>query len=223
MRIVIVEDNISVAKGIAYRLQDEGHAVDILHDGAEADDFLRTEGVDLIILDINLPGMGGVELLKALRVRGDTRPVLMLTAQAELTDKVAGLDAGADDYLAKPFEMDELSARVRALSRRKPSVDPGIHAIGPLTFDPSARAVLGPEGDLIIPRREVALFESLLNAKGRFVSKQSLLDNMYGTGSDVDEAVVEVYVSRLRKRLKGFGVEIAMRRGIGYAMAESGS
>ena len=149
-----------------------------------------------------------------MRSRGDQRPVLMLTAQAELPDKVQGLDAGADDYLSKPFELDELIARIRALSRRKPTVDPGFTEIGPLRFDPVARAILGPDGDLSVPRREVALFESLLNARGRFVSKQVLLDSMYGTGSDVDEAVVEVYVSRLRKRVKGLGVEIAVRRDI---------
>lgn len=221
MRVVIVEDNISVAKGIAYRLEDEGHAVDLLHDGADAALFLREDGGDLVILDINLPGMNGLEILRDMRARGDRRPVLLLTAQAELNDKVTGLDAGADDYLAKPFEMDELSARVRALSRRQPTRDPDLLQVGLLRFDPKARAILGPEGDLSVPRREVSLFESLLQARGRFVSKQSLLDSMYGTGSDVDEAVVEVYVSRLRKRLKGLGVEITVRRGIGYALSEA--
>ncbi len=221
MRIVIVEDNVSVAKGIAYHLQDQGHAVDLLHDGAEADMFLRDDGADLILLDITLPGFGGLDILAALRARGDTRPVLMLTAHSDVDDKVAGLDAGADDYLPKPFEMAELSARIRALSRRPPTPDLGLHTIGPLTFDPSARAVLGPKGDLTIPRREVALFETLLRAHRRFVPKQTLLDSLYGTGSDVEEAVVEVYVSRLRKRLKPFGVEISVRRGIGYAMVEA--
>ncbi|MEM7721431.1 MAG: response regulator transcription factor [Pseudomonadota bacterium] len=220
MRIVIVEDNVSVAKGIAYRLQDDGHAVDLIHDGVEADAFLRQDGADLIILDIKLPGFGGLELLAAMRARGDMRPVLMLTAQAELTDKVAGLDAGADDYLAKPFEMDEMSARVRALSRRQPATDVQKLKLGDVTFDPGARAIYGPDGDLSVPRREIALFETLLDARGRFVSKQALLDRMYGIGSDVEEAVVEVYVSRLRKRLRTLGVEISVRRGIGYAMTE---
>lgn len=221
MRIVIVEDNVSVAKGVAYRLKDEGHAVDILHDGAAADAFLRGDGADLIILDVKLPGMSGLDLLTAMRARGDMRPVLMLTAQSELTDKVAGLDAGADDYLPKPFEMDELSARVRALGRRQSDVAPVAQSIGPLRFDPAARSLWGPDGDLSVPRREVALFETLLRAQGRYLSKQVLLDAMYGTGSDAEEAVVEVYVSRLRKRIKGFGIEISTRRGIGYAMAEA--
>ena len=190
MRIVIVEDNIAVAKGIAYRLQDEGHAVDLIHDGAEADVFLRDDGADLVILDIKLPGMAGLDVLAGMRQRGERRPVLVLTAHAELSDKVAGLDAGADDYLAKPFEFEELRARIRALSRRGPVADR-------------------------------SLFQTLLNAQGRYVSKQALLDSLYGTGSDVEEAVVEVYVSRLRKRLRGFNVEILVRRGIGYSMAEA--
>ncbi len=221
MRIVIVEDNISVAKGVAYRLRDEGHAVDMLHDGAEADQFLRSDGADLVILDIKLPGQSGIDILKAMRNRGDDRPVLMLTAQSETSEKILGLDAGADDYLIKPFEMDELSARIRALSRRKERPGHAIQTISDLTFDATARMVVGPDGPLTIPRREVTLFETLLAAKGRTVSKQILLDNMYGTGSDVDEPVVEVYVSRLRKRLKSHSIEIRVQRGIGYLMQET--
>ncbi len=220
MHIVIVEDNISVAKGVAYRLRDEGHAVDLLHDGAEADLFLRDDGADLVILDIKLPGLGGIEILKAMRGRGDDRPVLMLTAQSEISDRITGLDSGADDYLIKPFEMAELSARIRALSRRRDRPVEADHRIAELSFDAASRMIIGPYGPLTIPRREVALFETLLLAKGRTVSKQYLLDNLYGTGSDVDEPVVQVYVSRLRKRLKPFGIEIRVQRGLGYLMQE---
>ncbi|MFT5631508.1 MAG: two-component system OmpR family response regulator [Yoonia sp.] len=218
LRIVVVEDNISVAKGICYYLQDAGHAVDMLYDGAQADAFLRDDGADMIVLDINLPGKDGLSILRALRERGDHRPVLMLTAQAETTDKVAGLDAGADDYLIKPFEMLEFSARIRALSRRVPDKPTAQRAIGPLQFDLTSRMVSGPDGPLDIPRREVALFERLLMAEGRLVSKQGLLDSLYGTGADVDEPVVEVYVSRLRKRLSPYGVHITVKRSMGYLM-----
>lgn len=220
MRIVIVEDNISVAKGVAYRLRDEGHAVDLLHDGAEADAFLRGDQADLIILDIKLPGMTGIEVLSALRARGDQRPVLMLTAQSDTGDRIQGLDCGADDYLVKPFEMEELIARIRALSRRSVRADRVEPCIGPLKFDVTARMILGPDGPMNVPRREVSLFETLLAANGRTVSKQALLDHLYGTGADVDEPVVEVYVSRLRKRLKPYGVEIRVQRGLGYALSE---
>lgn len=218
MRIVVVEDNISVAKGICYHLQDAGHAVDMLHDGAEADAYLRDDGSDMIVLDINLPGKDGLSILRALRERGDLRPVLMLTAQSETTDKVAGLDAGADDYLVKPFEMVEFSARIRALSRRVADTVTAQRTIGPLTFDLTSRTVTGPDGPLDIPRREIAVFERLLMAEGRLVSKQGLLDSLYGTGADVDEPVVEVYVSRLRKRLQPHGLQITVKRGMGYQM-----
>ncbi|MEM1288531.1 MAG: response regulator transcription factor [Pseudomonadota bacterium] len=220
MRIVVVEDNVAMAKGIAYRLRDEGHAVDLVHDGGDADWFLRKHNPDLVILDINLPGMSGLEVLAKLRKRGDDKAVLMLTARAETDAKVKGLDAGADDYLAKPFEMDELSARVRALGRRHARSDAIESKIGALAFDPTSRMIIGPLGPLTVPRREVTLFETLLVAKGRIVSKQTLLDALYGTGSDVDEPVVEVYVSRLRKRLKRFGLEIKVQRGLGYFLVE---
>jgi two-component system OmpR family response regulator len=218
MRIVIVEDNRNVAKGIAYVLRDAGHAVDLIHDGDEADMFLRDDGADIIILDIDLPGRDGFSVLRGLRQRGDTRPVLMLTAKSDMSDKVAGLDAGADDYIAKPFEMAELAARIRALSRRAQTADLREVRIGNLTFDAVARQVFGPGGALDLPRREVAVFEALLAAQGRTVSKQVLLDSVYGTGTAVEEQVVEVYVSRLRKRIQKFGVEIRVQRGLGYIM-----
>lgn len=220
MRIVVVEDNLAMAKGIAYRLRDEGHAVDVLHDGADADRFLQSDGADMVILDISLPGLNGLDLLGRLRKRGDDRAVLMLTAHSETDLKVKGLDAGADDYLPKPFVMDELSARVRALGRRHARSEPAERKIGPLVFDPTSRMIIGPKGPLAVPRREVTLFETLLAARGRIVSKQSLLDDLYGTGSDVDEPVVEVYVSRLRKRLKSYGLEIKVQRGLGYFLVE---
>lgn len=218
MRIIIVEDNVSVAKGIAYRLRDEGHAVDMIHDGAQADQFLRDDGGDVIVLDINLPGMDGIEVLTNLRARGDMRPVLLLTARSETDDKIHGLDAGADDYLTKPFDLDEFSARIRALTRRGKAPEALQMAIGALKFDAAAREIIGPDGPINVPRREVALFETLLAAQGRTVSKQYLLDQLYGTGADVDEPVVEVYVSRLRKRLRQHGIEIRVQRGLGYSM-----
>lgn len=218
MRIVVVEDNLSIAKGIRYHLEDAGHAVDLLHDGDEAAAFLRDDDADIIVLDINLPGKDGLEILRDMRDRGDMRPVLLLTARAELGDKIVGLDAGADDYLIKPFEMAEFAARIRALSRRVTERPTASRRIGQLTFDLTSRMISGPDGPLDIPRREIALFESLLRADGRLVSKQLLLDALYGTGADVDEPVVEVYVSRLRKRLNPFGIQITVKRGLGYMM-----
>ncbi|MEL6523413.1 MAG: response regulator [Pseudomonadota bacterium] len=135
MRIVLVEDNQSLRKGIVYRLTDDGHAVDALGNGDEADQFLQQESCDLVILDINLPGRDGLEILAGMRRRNDTRPVILLTARSATEDRVAGLDAGADDYLVKPFEMDELAARVRALARRKHVAPRRTLALGRLTLD----------------------------------------------------------------------------------------
>lgn len=221
MRIVVVEDNLSVAKGLAYGLQDDGHAVDLLHDGADADAFLASDDADLLIFDLSLPGLDGLELIKRLRGRGDARPILILSARAELDDVVAGLDAGADDFVGKPFEMAEIRARLRALARRRDVRPADDRRIGALRFDPAARSVVAPDGPLAMPRREVALFELLLAADGRTVSKAALLDHLYGTGADVEEPVIEVYVSRLRKRIKRYGVSIRVRRGIGYEMVET--
>jgi DNA-binding response OmpR family regulator len=219
MRIVLVEDNQSLARGITYRLQDLGHAVDLISDGLAADEFLRGGGGDMVILDINLPRMDGLTLLRDMRARGDGRPVLLLTARAETHDRVEGLDAGADDYLVKPFAMAELEARLRALTRRRAHDHRPTLRLGPLALDLAGRQVTidGTAQDL--PRREVAVLESLMLAEGRTVSKHDLLDHVYGTGADVDETAIEVHVSRLRKRLKPHGLMIRVRRGMGYAIA----
>ncbi len=218
MRITLVEDNIGLAKGIAYRLEDAGHAVDLLHDGDAAEAFLKDDASDLIILDINLPGKDGLSLLKALRSREDQRPVILLTARAETEDRVIGLDAGADDYLIKPFEMAELEARVRALSRRRAIPQRLMQEIGPLQFDHGARQLFDGDNPIEMPRRELSVFECLLSADGRLVSKTALLDHAYGVGADVEEKVVEVYISRIRSRLKPFGVSIKAQRGLGYQL-----
>ncbi|MCL4117879.1 UNVERIFIED_CONTAM: hypothetical protein GTU68_030028 [Idotea baltica] len=218
MRITLVEDNISLAKGIAYRLEDTGHAVDVLHNGDAASAFLKDDQSDLIILDINLPGKDGLTLLKELRARDDMRPIILLTARAETQDRVVGLDAGADDYLIKPFEIAELEARVRALSRRRSTPQRQFQDIGALRFDITARQLFASGDNLDIPRRELSVFECLLNADGRLVSKTNLLEFCYGVGADVEETVVEVYISRLRGRLKPYGITIRAQRGLGYQM-----
>lgn len=223
MQITLVEDNVGLARGIAYRLQDIGHAVNVLHDGAEAEQFLKTDTSDLVILDINLPGQDGLSLLKGLRARDDLRPVILLTARAETEDRVIGLDAGADDYLIKPFEMAELEARVRALSRRRAVPTRQLTEIGKLQFDPSARQFFHKGTAIDIPRRELAVLECLLAADGRLVSKTALLDHAYGVGADVEEKVIEVYVSRLRTRLKEFGLTIKAQRGLGYQLMTEGA
>ena len=220
MRIAIIEDNKSLAAGIGYRLRDRGHAVDIVHDGNDGDAHLSDEGADLIILDINLPGMSGLDILRRLRSRNDHTPVLMLTARSEVSERVSGLDAGADDYLVKPFEMDELEARIRALSRRRAADAPVVEHVGDLIFDKGARLLRDGDQTIDLPRRELAALECLVDRRGRLVSKSVLADHIYGTGADVDEKVVEVYISRLRKKLGAYGVSIKAARGLGYLMED---
>lgn len=218
MRIVIVEDNEPLANAIAYRLRDRGHAADVLTDGDAADQYLAQEGADLIVLDINLPGRSGLDILKSLRNRGDGVPIILLTARAETSDRVSGLDMGADDYLVKPFEMDELEARIRALSRRK-QLDYGAReTIGELEFDRAARHVSVNGEVLDVPRREMAVLECLLERRGRIVPKSQLTDYVYGIGADVEASAVEPHVSRLRKRLQNLGIRIKTARGLGYLL-----
>jgi two-component system OmpR family response regulator len=218
MRIVLVEDNERLAKGIENALHDQGHAVDWLSDGVEASLYLKTEGADLAVIDVNLPGLSGFEIVRELRERGSTIPVIMLTARTELGDRITGLDAGADDYLGKPFDMAELSARIRALSRRKSDIQTGVQIIGRLRFDRIARSLIGPDGLIDLPRRELALFECLVDHCGRIVSKDRISDTLYGVGADVEANAVELLVSRLRRKLTGTGATIRTARGLGYLL-----
>ncbi len=216
MRIAVIEDNEALAHGIAFRMQDTGHAVDLLHRGDDAALHLSQEGADLIVLDINLPGKDGLSLLRELRAAGDDTPVILLTARSETQDRVIGLDAGADDYLVKPFEMDELDARVRALARRRHETLRPLQRIGMAEYDPVGRQLFVDGTAVDVPRKEVAVFECLMRTPGRLVSKAALVDHVYGVGTDVDDSVIEVYVSRLRKRLADYGIVIKTARSLGY-------
>ena len=222
IRIVIIEDNVTLSNAIAYRLRDRGHAVDVLHDGLEADTYLRNEGADLIVLDINLPSMSGLDVLHALRQRGGHTPVILLTARIETSDRVLGLDRGADDYLVKPFEMDELEARIRALSRRKNLEYSPKETLGRLIFDRSTRQVTVDGLPLDLPRKELATLECLIERKGRLVSKSQIIDHVYGIGADVDDTAIEPHISRLRRRLAQCGVQIKTARGLGYLLEVAG-
>ncbi|MBX9467703.1 MAG: response regulator transcription factor [Rhizobium sp.] len=218
MRIILVEDNRSLAKGIEDALRDHGHGVDHLDDGLAADNFLRTETADVAIIDINLPGLTGIEVTKRMRSRGDTTPVLMLTAMGKTSDRVVGLDAGADDYLVKPFEMAELMARLRALTRRRPQLMPEQELIGDLVYDRQQRVIMHKDKRIDLPRRELALFELLLDHKGKLMDRERIFSSLYGAGAEVEANAIELLVSRLRRKLDGTQVEIKTARGLGYML-----
>ena len=223
MRIVLVEDNEMLLSGIGKTLRDEGHSVDLFSDGIQADLYLQQEGADLAILDVNLPGMNGLAITRKIRNRNQTFPVLMLTARSATADRVNGLDAGADDYLVKPFAMEELEARVRALSRRSVVLQPEKENIGQLSYQRISRRIFLNKEELDLARRERVLFETLLTKQGQFVSKSILADTLYGVGSDIDLNAVELSVSRLRRFIKNSGVVIRTARGIGYMMEAEGN
>ena len=221
MRIVLVEDNQMLAQGIQKVLSDEGHSVDYFSDGSLADQHIHHEGADLAIIDINLPGMDGVTLTKNLRRRKQAFPVIILTARGATRDRVIGLDAGADDYLVKPFKMDELEARIRALSRRINPILAPKEKIGKIEFDRNSRRIYYQDNELSINRRELTLFEILLNKKGQYISKSQLVDTQYGVGADINTNAIEISISRLRKILSTYNISITTARGSGYMMDDS--
>ncbi|MDO5656728.1 MAG: response regulator transcription factor [Paracoccus sp. (in: a-proteobacteria)] len=220
MRIVLIEDNRMLARAVIQALEQDGHSVDWLADGLEGSSFLTGQGADLAIVDLNLPGRGGLDVIRDLIASGGTIPVLVLTARDGLEDRIAGLDAGADDYLTKPFELAELCARVRALGRRRGQKIQTIEKIGGLSYDRLGRMLTGPDGPVELSRREMALWDVLFDNAERVVSKATICDSVYGTGADVEINAVELLVSRLRRRLEGAGISIRAIRGLGYIMQQ---
>ena len=218
MRIVLIEDNQMLAEGIQKILLDEGHSVDYFVDGERADQHLRYEGADLAIIDINLPNMDGISITKNIRARKQLFPIIILTARGATKDRVIGLDAGADDYLVKPFQMDELDARIRALSRRNTSLLSNTESIGSLAYNRTSRRLYFNDNELTLNRIELTLFEILINKKGQYISKSSLADTQYGIGSDININAIEISISRLRKILSTYNIKITTARGIGYMM-----
>ena len=185
--------------------------------GADAETALLTVSYDLLILDLGLPRLSGLDVLKNLRARNSQLPVLILTALDGTGDRVKGLDLGADDYMVKPFELAELEARVRALTRRSAGTTPTIQC-GPLSYDQVGRVAQIDGQNLDLSAREIGLLEVLLNRMGRLVSKDQLVDHLCGWGEEVSHNAIEVYVHRLRKKLEVGGVKIATVRGLGYCL-----
>ena len=218
MRILLAEDDLVLADALSRALVQSAYAVDIADDGEQADRALALGIYDLTILDIGLPGIDGLEVLRRLRSRKSAVPVLMLTAFDTLADRVRGLDLGADDYLAKPFDLPELEARVRALLRRgSTQIAPSL-LHGGLRLDTVARRVYHDDQALDLSAREFAVLELLLMREGRVVSKEHMVNHLYGWGDEVGPNAIEVYVHRIRKKLEAAGCAIRTIRGMGYLM-----
>ncbi|MFE8646205.1 response regulator [Sphingomonas sp. NCPPB 2930] len=219
MRILIAEDDQVLADGLLRTLRSSGAVVDHVASGGDADAALvATEEFDLLILDLGLPKVHGLEVLKRLRSRGSTLPVLILTAADSIEERVMGLDFGADDYMAKPFSLQELEARVRALVRRGMGVTSSTIKHGPLQYDQAGR-VATIDGRMVeLSARELGLLEVLLQRAGRLVSKDQLVDRLCEWGEEVSTNAIEVYIHRLRKKIERGPIRIATVRGLGYCL-----
>jgi DNA-binding response OmpR family regulator len=218
MRLLLVEDDRMIGESLRNALRQSGYAVDWVRDGRAADATLATERFDLVLLDLGLPQRDGMDVLRAMRARGDRTPVIVLTARDGLASRVLGLDAGADDYVVKPFELDELLARMRAVVRRQAGrAEPALEVDG-VTLDPSTRQVTHNGVPLALSAREYAVLEALMLRPGAILSRAQLEDRLYGWGEELESNAISVYVHQLRRKL-GEGV-IHTVRGVGYYVGE---
>ncbi|MEI5680075.1 response regulator transcription factor [Mesorhizobium sp. CGMCC 1.15528] len=223
MRILVVEDNVTLANGLAAVLRGSGYAVDIVGDGASAVAVLATERFDVVVLDLNLPEMDGLDVLRTMRARQNNASVLILTARSAFEDRVKGLNLGADDYMIKPFDVGELEARVRVLLRRQAGLKAATIAFGDVSFDQNSRSFSAGGISLDLPAREISLLETLFLRAGKVVTKQSIIESLAGFDDDLSANAIEQYVSRLRKRLAPHGLTVRTARGIGYYLEKTQS
>jgi DNA-binding response OmpR family regulator len=221
MRLLVVEDDLELADGLVSALAQAGYAADAVRSGADALAACASATYQLVILDLGLPDLDGMEVLRRLRHRGVTCPVLILTARDEPEDRILGLDAGGDDYLPKPFHVGELEARIRALLRRGESA-PATLRLGTLAFEPESRRLTVGGQELVLTARELAVLELLLRRGGRIVSKKHIFDSIYNWDDDANLSMVEVFVSRLRRKLTDAGAGVGIRgfRGLGYRLEQ---
>ena len=222
MKLLYAEDEPALSEAVTDILEYHNYTVDAVYDGADALAYAQAEHYDGIILDVMMPKMDGFAVLKALREEGDTTPVLLLTAKAEVEDRITGLDLGADDYLPKPFATGELLARVRAMLRRREDYTPDILRCGDLSLNTSNAELSCGTNSVVLPKLEFKLMELLMLNRGRCLSTEDMLVKVWGYETEADVGVVWVYLSYLRKRLSALGsaVEIKARRGIGYTLEE---
>ncbi len=224
MKLLYAEDEEDMAEAVVDILTYHKYMVDAVSDGEMALDYARNEKYDGIILDVMMPKKTGFEVLKTLRAEGNKTPVLLLTAKAEVEDRIEGLDLGADDYLPKPFVMGELLARVRAMLRRREDFTPDVLSMGNLTLNQSTFELSAPKGSQVLPKLEYRLMETFMLNKNMYLSADQLLEKVWGYETDAEVGTVWVYISNLRKKLSAMGanVEIQAKRNIGYRLEVTG-
>lgn len=218
MRILLVEDDPQLGDGLTVGLRQAGFAVDWVRDGNAADLALHTESFDLVVLDLGLPKLSGMDVLSRARGRGQSMPILILTARDATGDKVSGLDAGADDYLVKPIDLDELTARIRALTRRSAGRSDPLLIHGEVVLDPAAHSVTVAGQPVELSSREFSLLQMLLESAGRVLTRSQLEQSLYGWRDEPDSNALEVHIHHLRKKL-GSDL-IRTLRGVGYTIAK---
>jgi two-component system response regulator TctD len=224
MKLLLVEDDPSMQTALKRTLQNRGMVVELCSEGRSALERWRASPPDVVMLDLTLPGMDGLKVLEEARRGGLATPVLILTARGTVGDRIIGLNTGADDYLAKPFDLDELEARVRALARRgaaakgEARADPGMQRLGPLRYDRDSGALYLQDEVLELPPRELALLSTLMHKPGQAVSKERLFEAVFSGQDDVHFEAIEVVVYRARKKLAGSGINLVTLRGLGYLL-----
>jgi two-component system, OmpR family, response regulator QseB len=214
MRVLVVEDDRMIAKGLHTALKQDGYAVDGVSDGASAAEALRSSRFDLVLLDLGLPGRDGLDVLRELRGRGDATPVIIVTARDDVQNRIQGLDAGADDYIIKPFDLDEVAARMRSVLRRAAGRgDPCIRHRG-ITLDPVAHTVERGGEAVVVSAHEFSVLEALMQRPGTVLSRAQLEDRLYGWSEGIESNAIEVYVHGLRRKLGNDAIRTL--RGVGY-------
>jgi two-component system, OmpR family, response regulator len=218
MRLLLVEDDLPLAEALMSLLVSSGYVVDCVHDGADARDLVASEQFDLMILDLNLPELDGLSVLRAMRAQGNRAAVMILTARGAAEDRVRGLDLGADDYMAKPFDVREFEARVRSLLRRQAGLRSSTLSLGPLSLDLTSRQFFGNGQALDLPPRERAILELLVTRAGKVVGKDAIVQSVTSLEDNLSDNAIEQYISRLRRRLHPLGLDLRTIRGLGYLM-----
>jgi two-component system, OmpR family, response regulator TctD len=218
MKVLLAEDNVDLARWIAKSLAQDRFVVDCVHRGDDADAALASHLYAIAIVDLALPHLDGVEVIRRLRRRGDATPVIILTANDAVSSRIRGLDSGADDYLVKPFDVKELAARIRAQLRRSRVKFDSVIALGALSFDANDRTFSIANSTFHVTAREHALLETLLARAGRPVSKDALAESIFGFNEEANDNAIEIIIHRLRKKLEGSGVAIGTMRGLGYLL-----